>query len=290
MWSALTSTTYFDFTGITCRSRPDQRLVPAGASPVKPAPPTIGASFDVRGGLVGDPRAADVIELACASRLKATGGSAPPVSVGSAAIRCHHSEVHRTSARPYRRLARALFAPRAGDDEVRLNNTLGLSRRLPPALRAQLPGRARSTNLLLPVDANPQSVASRPARQVPNVVAVVILGESDWPLWLGERVAAMPERVVARVAGVEGGEQRQEQGRRAARPGSRLMAAAERDVWAAAAILVRRYGADAASEAGRRADELLADSDMEGQREWMPIRRAIEELQRAERREGEAVN
>ena len=33
-----------------------------------------------------------------------------------------------------------------------------------------------------------------------------------------------------------------------------------------------------------RADELLADGDMEGQREWLLIRRAIEELQRKERR------
>ena len=56
---------------------------------------------------------------------------------------------------------------------------------------------------------------------------------------------------------------------------------ATRDIWAAAAILVKRFGADAAFEAGRRADELLAEGDMEGQREWKLILLAIQELQRA---------
>jgi len=65
---------------------------------------------------------------------------------------------------------------------------------------------------------------------------------------------------------------------------------ATRDAREAAAILVKRYGDDAAFEVGRRADELLADGDMEGQREWLRIRRAIEDLQRAERRTGEAAN
>lgn len=60
--------------------------------------------------------------------------------------------------------------------------------------------------------------------------------------------------------------------------------------WAAAAIPVKRYGDYAAFEAGRRADELRAEGDPEGHREWLRIARAIEELQRAERRDGEAVN
>jgi hypothetical protein len=43
-------------------------------------------------------------------------------------------------------------------------------------------------------------------------------------------------------------------------------------------------------EAGKRADQLLAEGDVEGQRVWRRIIRAVEELQRAERRDGEAVN
>jgi hypothetical protein len=64
----------------------------------------------------------------------------------------------------------------------------------------------------------------------------------------------------------------------------------ERDVWVSANVLVKRFGADAKPEPAKRADELLADGDMEGERVWLRIIRAIEELQRAERRDGETVN
>jgi hypothetical protein len=49
--------------------------------------------------------------------------------------------------------------------------------------------------------------------------------------------------------------------------------------------MVKRYGEDAAIEA----DELLAEDDVDGAVTWWAIVRAVEELQRAAPREGEAV-
>ena len=43
---------------------------------------------------------------------------------------------------------------------------------------------------------------------------------------------------------------------------------------------MKRYGTDAALEAGMRADALLAEGDVEGVATWRAIIRAIEELQR----------
>jgi hypothetical protein len=53
----------------------------------------------------------------------------------------------------------------------------------------------------------------------------------------------------------------------------------DRDIYTAANILVKRYGEDAATQAAMRADVLGAENDIEGQREWMRIIKAIEELQ-----------
>jgi len=54
--------------------------------------------------------------------------------------------------------------------------------------------------------------------------------------------------------------------------------------------MVKRYGGDAAIQAGVRADELLAEGDVDGAAAWRAMIRAIEELQRATPREGEPVN
>ena len=62
------------------------------------------------------------------------------------------------------------------------------------------------------------------------------------------------------------------------------------DIWRAAQLLVKRYGTDAALQAGMRADRLLAAGDVDGAATWRAILRAIEELQRATPREVEAVN
>ena len=62
------------------------------------------------------------------------------------------------------------------------------------------------------------------------------------------------------------------------------------DIWRAAQLTVKRYGADAALQAGMRADELLADGDGEGVATLRAIIRAVEELERTAPHPGEAVN
>jgi triphosphoribosyl-dephospho-CoA synthetase len=51
-------------------------------------------------------------------------------------------------------------------------------------------------------------------------------------------------------------------------------------IWRTAAVIVKRYGDAAGTEAAQRADQLLADGDTVGQAVWLRIVRAIEELQR----------
>jgi hypothetical protein len=56
----------------------------------------------------------------------------------------------------------------------------------------------------------------------------------------------------------------------------------EIDIWRAADLLVKRHGADAAIVAAQRADELLAQGDLDGQSIWKRIVSAVSELQRTE--------
>jgi triphosphoribosyl-dephospho-CoA synthetase len=63
-----------------------------------------------------------------------------------------------------------------------------------------------------------------------------------------------------------------------------------RDLVATAQLIVKRHGANAAIQAGMRADELLAEGDVDGAATWRAIIRAIKELQRAMPRQGEAMN
>jgi hypothetical protein len=65
---------------------------------------------------------------------------------------------------------------------------------------------------------------------------------------------------------------------------------AEIDFLRAAKILIDEYGADAAIIAARRADAFLARADFDGQRAWMAIYKAIEELQRTTRAEGDQIH
>jgi hypothetical protein len=51
------------------------------------------------------------------------------------------------------------------------------------------------------------------------------------------------------------------------------------DVWRAANLLIRQHGPDAELVAARRADQMLACGDLDGQLVWRRIRRAIAELQ-----------
>lgn len=63
----------------------------------------------------------------------------------------------------------------------------------------------------------------------------------------------------------------------------------DRDIWASANLLIKRYGLDATVQAAMRADDLLAEGDVEGAATWRAIVRAIEKLQAREPGEEEAV-
>jgi hypothetical protein len=64
----------------------------------------------------------------------------------------------------------------------------------------------------------------------------------------------------------------------------------DRDIWAAANLLLKRYGADAGIEAGRRADELFEANDHDGYAIWNRILEAVAELSRTKSARGERVN
>ncbi len=65
---------------------------------------------------------------------------------------------------------------------------------------------------------------------------------------------------------------------------------ADLDIYRAANLLIKQHGDEASIHAAMRADELLEAGDLDGAAMWRRIIRAIEELQRREPREGEAVN
>jgi hypothetical protein len=66
---------------------------------------------------------------------------------------------------------------------------------------------------------------------------------------------------------------------------------AKLDIYRAANILVKEYGAaQAPLMAAKRADALLDLGDVEGQRVWKAVLRAVQELTRTERAPGESVN
>jgi hypothetical protein len=63
------------------------------------------------------------------------------------------------------------------------------------------------------------------------------------------------------------------------------------DIYRTANILIQQYGpADALLMAAKRADALLELGDVDGQRVWKGVLRAVEELVRVERKVGERVN
>ncbi|MDP9412523.1 MAG: hypothetical protein M3Q08_00130 [Pseudomonadota bacterium] len=57
------------------------------------------------------------------------------------------------------------------------------------------------------------------------------------------------------------------------------MSITEREIWACAHEILRRYGDAASFHAAHRADELLEKSDIPGQRIWLRILRCIEQLE-----------
>ena len=62
------------------------------------------------------------------------------------------------------------------------------------------------------------------------------------------------------------------------------------DIWRAAQLLIKRYGADAPVQAAQRADELLNEGNLDGVAAWKRILHAVGELQRAAPKVGEKVN
>ena len=64
----------------------------------------------------------------------------------------------------------------------------------------------------------------------------------------------------------------------------------EIDIWRAADLLVKRHSADAEIVAAQRADELLAQGDLDGQHIWKRIASAVRELQRTKLADDEKRN
>jgi hypothetical protein len=52
----------------------------------------------------------------------------------------------------------------------------------------------------------------------------------------------------------------------------------ERDIWATANLMIKRFGEDAIVESAMRADELSAEGDLDGARIWKLIIASIELL------------
>jgi len=60
------------------------------------------------------------------------------------------------------------------------------------------------------------------------------------------------------------------------------------DIWRCAQLMINNHGDEAALEAAATADEWLAKGNIEAQRMWMRIAKAIDELRTV--KPGEAVN
>jgi hypothetical protein len=65
---------------------------------------------------------------------------------------------------------------------------------------------------------------------------------------------------------------------------------ADRDVWQAALLMVRRYGDDAETQAAMRADQMLEHGDLDGMLVWHAIISAIRTLQAMAPTGGEALH
>ncbi len=61
------------------------------------------------------------------------------------------------------------------------------------------------------------------------------------------------------------------------------------EIYRAANQLVQRYGEDAELEAAMRADAMLEAGDLEGQRVWQRILKAVDELQRDKPNQSETI-
>ena len=55
----------------------------------------------------------------------------------------------------------------------------------------------------------------------------------------------------------------------------------DRDIWRAANLLIREYGAHAENVAARRAHDMAERGDHDGKSVWLRIKRAVVEMQAA---------
>ena len=63
----------------------------------------------------------------------------------------------------------------------------------------------------------------------------------------------------------------------------------DREIWACALAILRRYGEEASTHSGQRADELLASGDAEGHRTWIQILERINQLEQDKPDPGDMV-
>ena len=61
------------------------------------------------------------------------------------------------------------------------------------------------------------------------------------------------------------------------------------DIYRTASVLIREHGKGTALEAAQRADAMLERGDKEGAAVWRRVLKAVDEMQRMERREDEAA-
>jgi hypothetical protein len=57
----------------------------------------------------------------------------------------------------------------------------------------------------------------------------------------------------------------------------------DRDIYGTANIMIREFGSEARLQASLRADEFLEQGDLDGQRLWLRIIKAIDELTTSDR-------
>ena len=62
------------------------------------------------------------------------------------------------------------------------------------------------------------------------------------------------------------------------------------NIYRLAHVLIGQHGEDAGNDAAQRADALLDRGNMEDAAVWLRVLEAVEELQRKERRKGEAAH
>ncbi len=62
------------------------------------------------------------------------------------------------------------------------------------------------------------------------------------------------------------------------------------DIYRTASVLIREHGKDAALEAAQRADAMLEKGDLDGERVWLRILKATEELLNSRPSKGVAIH